>query len=401
MKILVFNTGSSSVKYQVFDAEKEKSLVKGLVEKVGEQGSRLTQSLNGDKTIALEIKKDVKDFNQAIELVKEALEHDSNIALDDINEIFAVGHRVVHGGEDFYKSTVIDEKVLAGIEKYSELAPLHNPANLAGIKACMKIFHNVPNIAVFDTAFHHTMEKRAYLYAIPYDLYENKGIRKYGFHGTSHRYVANRSAEMLDKDIKDLKIITCHLGNGASITAVDGGKSVDTSMGFTPLEGVIMGTRCGDLDPAVVFYLIEHEHMTLEEVNNLLNKKSGLVGISGVSNDIRSIKKSADNGNEHAKLALEMYAYRIEKYIGAFAVVMGGVDIIVFTAGVGENNPFIRKNICKNLGVLCVKIDDKENVSELEEKIISTEDSGTKVFVIPTNEELLIARDTYNIVKSF
>ncbi|MBU0744491.1 MAG: acetate kinase [Gammaproteobacteria bacterium] len=341
----------------------------------------------------------IPDFEFALSLIKDALEKDDKCCIKDIHEIKAVGHRVVHGGEEFTKSMVIDDKVLEGIERFIELAPLHNPANLAGIKACMAILPGVPNIAVFDTAFHSTMPKRACLYAIPYELYERKKIRKYGFHGTSHRYVAHRTAELLGKDEKDLKIITCHLGNGASITAVDGGKSVETSMGFTPLEGVIMGTRCGDLDPSVVFYLMETERMSIRQVKDLLNKQSGLLGVSGVSNDLRSVKAEADEGNKRADLAIKMFTYRIKKFIGAYVAVLNGVDAIAFTAGVGENNPFIRKIICGNLKYLGVDIDDSINESSVKEKIISTQKSKVDVLVVPTNEELMIARDTYNIVK--
>ncbi len=396
MNILVINAGSSSIKYQVFNAEEDVTLLKGLIERIGQPGSCLTQKVNGDISFSLDGPFD--DFESAFHGLKDAIILDPQSGISNIHDIKAVGHRVVHGGESFSTSICIDDKVIAGIEQNIMLAPLHNPANLSGIKASMALL-DVPNVAVFDTAFYVNMPKQAYLYGLPYHYYSEKKIRKYGFHGISHQYVADRAAALVKKDSHSLNVITCHLGNGASITAIKNGQAIDTSMGFTPLEGVLMGTRSGDIDPAVIFFLMQKEGLSLEEVNDLLNKKSGLLGVSGISNDIRDIKSAAEEGNEQARLALEVYAYRIRKYIGAFVAALEGVDVIVFTAGIGENNIFLWDMICQPLQYLDVFINQDAKLSPAHEKIITTPESTVKVCVIPTNEELMIARDTYKIVK--
>ena len=342
MKVLVINCGSSSLKYQLIDMVNEEALAQGLVERIGIEGSVLTQKVEGkDKYI---VKEEMKDHKDAIRLVLEALVDENNGVIKSMDEISAVGHRVVHGGEKYKESVVINDEVKANIEECFKLAPLHNPANMIGIKACEELMPNTPMVAVFDTAFHGTMPEDAYLYALPYELYEKDGIRKYGFHGTSHKYVSQTCAEVMGRDIKDLKIITCHLGNGASLCAVKNGVSVDTSMGFTPLEGVAMGTRCGNIDPAIVTFLMKEEGLSVDEVNDLLNKKSGVLGISGISSDFRDIEDAAFNkGNRRAQLALRIFEYKIRTTIGAYAAAMGGVDAIVFTAGVGENGPETRE----------------------------------------------------------
>ena len=397
MKALVFNCGSSSLKNQLFDMVIEEALAQGLVERIGIEGSVLTQKVEGkDKYI---VKEEMKDHKDAIRLVLEALVDENNGVIKSMDEISAVGHRVVHGGEKYKESVVINDEVKANIEECFKLAPLHNPANMIGIKACEELMPNTPMVAVFDTAFHGTMPEDAYLYALPYELYEKDGIRKYGFHGTSHKYVSQTCAEVMGRDIKDLKIITCHLGNGASLCAVKNGVSVDTSMGFTPLEGVAMGTRCGNIDPAIVTFLMKEEGLSVDEVNDLLNKKSGVLGISGISSDFRDIEDAAFNkGNRRAQLALRIFEYKIRTTIGAYAAAMGGVDAIVFTAGVGEKGPISRKAICEQLEFFGVKIDDEKNKIRGEEVEISSEDSRVKVYVVPTNEELMIARETMNIV---
>ncbi len=397
MKILVINAGSSSLKYQLIDMEQNDVLAKGVCERIGIEGSKLLhQPKNKDEVI---IEESMKTHSDAIRLVIAALVNDEHGVISSMNEIAAVGHRVVHGGEYFSDSVVIDERVKAVIDECSMLAPLHNPPNLIGINACEESMPNVPNVAVFDTAYHQTMPPRAYLYALPYELYEKYKIRKYGFHGTSHKYVANRAAKFLGKPIEELKIITCHLGNGSSVTAVKGGVSIDTSMGFTPLAGVIMGTRTGMIDPAIVPYLMENEGMSLKEVTDLLNKKSGVLGISGVSSDFRDIDAAADKGNERAQLALDMFAYSIKRYIGVYSVIMGGVDAVVFTAGIGENNTRIRENIMSNLEFMGIKIDLDKNSIRGKEIDISTLDATVKTLVIPTNEELMIALDTKKLLE--
>ena len=398
MKVLVINCGSSSLKYQLIDMATEESLAQGLVERIGIEGSVLTQKVEGkDKYI---VKEEMKDHKDAIRLVLEALVDENNGVIKSMDEISAVGHRVVHGGEKYKESVVINDEVKANIEECFKLAPLHNPANMIGIKACEELMPNTPMVAVFDTAFHGTMPEDAYLYALPYELYEKDGIRKYGFHGTSHKYVSQTCAEVMGRDIKDLKIITCHLGNGASLCAVKNGVSVDTSMGFTPLEGLAMGTRCGNIDPAIVTFLMKEEGLSVDEVNDLLNKKSGVLGISGISSDFRDIEDAAFNKDDRrAKLALKIFEYKIRTTIGAYAAAMGGVDAIVFTAGVGENGPETREKCLEGLEFLGVEIDREANNVRGKVREISKAGCKVKAFVIPTNEELVIARDTLELIK--
>ena len=398
MKVLVINCGSSSLKYQLIDMVNEEALAQGLVERIGLEGSVLTQKVEGkDKYI---VKEEMKDHKDAIRLVLEALVDENNGVIKSMAEISAVGHRVVHGGEKYKESVVINDEVKANIEECFKLAPLHNPANMIGIKACEELMPNTPMVAVFDTAFHGTMPEDAYLYALPYELYEKHGIRKYGFHGTSHKYVSQTCAEVMGRDIKDLKIITCHLGNGASLCAVKNGVSVDTSMGFTPLEGVAMGTRCGNIDPAIVTFLMKEEGLSVDEVNDLLNKKSGVLGISGISSDFRDIEDAAFNKDDRrAKLALKIFEYKIRTTIGAYAAAMGGVDAIVFTAGVGENGPETREKCLEGLEFLGVEIDREANNVRGKVREISKAGCKVKAFVIPTNEELVIARDTLELIK--
>ena len=398
MKVLVINCGSSSLKYQLIDMATEESLAQGLVERIGIEGSVLTQKVEGkDKYI---VKEQMKDHKDAIRLVLAALVDENNGVIKSMDEISAVGHRVVHGGEKYKESVVINDEVKANIEECFKLAPLHNPANMIGIKACEELMPNTPLVAVFDTAFHGTMPEDAYLYALPYELYEKHGIRKYGFHGTSHKYVSQTCAEVMGRDIKDLKIITCHLGNGASLCAVKNGVSVDTSMGFTPLEGLAMGTRCGNIDPAIVTFLMKEEGLSVDEVNDLLNKKSGVLGISGISSDFRDIEDAAFNKNDRrAKLALKIFEYKIRTTIGAYAAAMGGVDAIVFTAGVGENGPETREKCLEGLEFLGVEIDREANNVRGKVREISKAGCKVKAFVIPTNEELVIARDTLELIK--
>ena len=398
MKVLVINCGSSSLKYQLIDMATEESLAQGLVERIGIEGSVLTQKVEGkDKYI---VKEQMKDHKDAIRLVLAALVDENNGVIKSMDEISAVGHRVVHGGEKYKESVVINDEVKANIEECFKLAPLHNPANMIGIKACEELMPNTPMVAVFDTAFHGTMPEDAYLYALPYELYEKHGIRKYGFHGTSHKYVSQTCAEVMGRDIKDLKIITCHLGNGASLCAVKNGVSVDTSMGFTPLEGLAMGTRCGNIDPAIVTFLMKEEGLSVDEVNDLLNKKSGVLGISGISSDFRDIEDAAFNKDDRrAKLALKIFEYKIRSTIGAYAAAMGGVDAIVFTAGVGENGPETREKCLEGLEFLGVEIDREANNVRGKVREISKAGCKVKAFVIPTNEELVIARDTLELIK--
>lgn len=398
MKILVLNSGSSSIKYQLFNMENEEVLAKGVVERIGIDNSFLEHEYNNGQEVTIEA--EIPDHSKGIELVIDSLLDDDHGVLDSMQEINAVGHRVVHGGEKFASSTLIDEEVVEQIEEVSDLAPLHNPPNLAGIKVCTELLPETPQVGVFDTAFHQSMPEKAYMYAIPYKYYEKHDIRRYGFHGTSHKYVAKRVAEEMDQPIEDLKIITCHLGNGASVAAVDGGNSVDTSMGLTPLEGLVMGTRSGDLDPAIIPFLMNKEDLSADEIDNILNKKSGLLGLSGVSNDSRDIKEAAQDGNERAELAKDVFDYRVKKYIGAYAAALGDVDAIVFTAGIGENAKDVRKSIMEDMDFLGVKINDEANDVRGETREISTPDSNVKVFTIPTNEELVIARDTERIVKN-
>ena len=393
MKVLVINCGSSSLKYQLIDSDTEDVLAKGLVERIGIDGSVLTHRPAGKDKVVIETP--MEDHNIAVKLVIDALVDKNHGVISDLSEIGAVGHRVVHGGEKFDKAVLIDKGVKKDIEELSALAPLHNPANLIGINACEKNMPGVPQAAVFDTAFHQTMPKRAYMYGLPYEYYEKYKVRRYGFHGTSHDYVSARAAELIGRDRKELRIVVCHLGNGASISAVKNGKCMDTSMGLTPLEGLIMGTRSGDLDPAILEYIGEKEGLSAAEVNTVLNKKSGILGLSGgVSSDFRDIAAAIDAGNEKAKTALETYNYRVAKYIASYAVAMQGIDVIAFTAGVGENNYDVRSAVCDHLAFMGVKVDKEKFKTHGEEVIASTKDSAITVMVVPTNEELAIARQT-------
>ena len=398
MKILVLNCGSSSLKYQLIDMENEAVLCIGLVERIGIEGSILTQKKDGVEGKYIK-EQQMKDHQDAIKLVLEGVLDSTYGGVKDMAEIDAVGHRVVHGGEKFASSVIITEEVEEAMRKCSELAPLHNPANLMGIDAIKAVLPGVPNVGVFDTAFHQTMPASSYLYGLPHRLYTEYGVRRYGFHGTSHKYVSQRAAAMLGKDIADLKIITCHLGNGASIAAVDGGKVVDTSMGLTPLEGLIMGTRCGDIDPAIIPFIMKKENLDADGVDKLMNKESGVYGMTGISSDFRDICDAAAEGNQQAIDALDAYHKRVKKYIGAYAAEMNGVDAIVFTAGLGENGIEDRLAIASNLEVLGVKMDAEANNVRGKETVISAADSKVKVLLIPTNEELMIARDTLELVK--
>ena len=396
MNVLVINCGSSSLKYQLINSDTEAVLAKGLCERIGIDGRLVYQKTGLDKEIT---EAAMPTHKQAIQLVLDALVNPSTGAIADLSEIEAVGHRVVHGGEKFATSTVLTDEVIAAIEDCNDLAPLHNPANLIGIRACQELMPNVPMVAVFDTAFHQTMPDIAYMYGLPYEYYEKYGVRRYGFHGTSHSFVSKRAAEIVGKNYEDLKIIVCHLGNGASICAVDGGKSVDTSMGLTPLEGLIMGTRSGDVDPSILEFIAEKEDLTLSQVMNVLNKKSGVEGLSGVSSDFRDIEAAAKEGNKRAALAQQTFAYRVIKYVGAYAAAMNGVDVICFTAGLGENDCKIREMVMKNLGYLGVQVNAEVNNSTRgKEAIISTADSKVTCIAIPTNEELAICRETVALV---
>lgn len=397
MKIFVVNCGSSSIKYQLFDIEKEIVLAKGLVERIGMEGSTLKHTPNGKYTV--DIPAEIPNHSEGIKMVVNVLTNAEYGVIKDMSEIDAIGHRVVHGGERFTDSVLITQDVLSGIEACSEIAPLHNPPNLDGIRACMDLMSNKPQVAVFDTAFHQTMPKVAYLYGLPYELYVKYGLRRYGFHGTSHKYVAQVAAEMMDEHMTDLRIITCHLGNGASIAAIKYGKSVDTSMGFTPLEGLIMGTRSGEIDPAIIPFLMDKENMTTAQIDDYLNRRSGILGISGLSSDFRDLESAANRGDERSQLAIDLFAYKVKKYIGGYVAAMGGVDAIVFTAGLGENSPFMRDKICNGLEFLGTRIDPEKNKVRGIAKEISMKRASVKIFTIPTNEELVIARDTYNICK--
>ena len=396
MNILVINCGSSSLKYQLINSDSEAVLAKGLCERIGIDGSRITYQPEGGEKIVKE--SPMPTHTQAIQLVLEALTDSTTGVIKRLDEGGAVGHRVVHGGEAFTSSTRITEETIAAIEACNDLAPLHNPANLIGIRACQELMPNTPMVAVFDTAFHQTMPEKAYLYGLPYEYYEKYKVRRYGFHGTSHSYVSKRAAEFLGKPYDNLKTIVCHLGNGSSISAVKNGESVDTSMGLTPLEGLVMGTRSGDIDPGVMQFLMHKENMDIDEMLNVLNKKSGVYGMSGVSSDFRDIENAANEGNKRAETALESFVYRVAKYVGAYAAAMGGVDAIAFTAGVGENDKITRKKVCDYLGFLGITIDDEANAKRGEEIVISTPDSKVSVLVIPTNEELAIARETLALV---
>ncbi len=397
MKILVINCGSSSLKYQLIDSQSEEVLAKGLCERIGISGSAITHQPAGGEKIKTEVP--MEDHTQAVRYVVEKLTDPAVGVIKSMEEIDAVGHRIVHGGEKFASSVILDEEVLKTIEECNDLAPLHNPANLIGINSCRAIMPSVPMVGVFDTAFHQTMPAKAYLYGLPLEYYKKHQIRRYGFHGTSHAFVSKRTAEILGRDLKDLKIIVCHLGNGASVSAVAGGKSVDTSMGLTPLEGLIMGTRSGDLDPAIITFLAEKENISEKEVVDICNKKSGVLGLSdGLSSDFRDLAEAAEAGNEAAETALETYAYRVGKYIGAYAAAMNGVDAIVFTAGAGENNAQVRARIGQYIGFLGTNINPERNKIRGEEVILSDEGSRVVTMVVPTNEELAIARETECLV---
>ena len=396
MKVLVINCGSSSLKYQLIDSVTEVALAVGLCERIGIDG-RLNHTPNGGEKVVIE--QAMPDHEVAIRMVLDALTNENYGVVKNLDEIDAIGHRLVHGGEKFTKSVIIDDEVIAGVEECSPLAPLHNPANLIGVRACQAIMPGVPNIGVFDTAFHQTMEPVAYMYGLPYEYYEKYKVRRYGFHGTSHSFVSKRAIQMLNLDPDNSKIIVCHLGNGSSISAVKNGKVVDTSMGMTPMEGLVMGTRCGDMDPTIVEYLAHSLNKSLEEVMVILNKKSGVLGISGVSSDFRDLDKASNEGNERAKLAVEVFSYRTAKYIGSYIAAMNGVDAIVFTAGLGENNIVVREQILNHFGYMGITLDKEANQIRGEEKIISTPDSKVTVAVIPTNEELAIAHETVALLK--
>ena len=396
MKILVLNSGSSSLKYQVIDTETGEMLVKGYYERIGQVGAFLTHKVNGEKH---HFEHPAKNHEKAIQFVMKRLTSDHYGVFKSLDELDAIGHRVVHGGEQFKDAVLITDEVIQEIKENAMLAPLHNPAAILGIEACQKVVPNKPMVAVFDTAFHQTISKEKYIYPIPYEYYEKYHVRKYGFHGTSHQYVANRVAEILGKDIKELKIVNCHLGQGASICAIKNGESVETSMGLTPLGGIPMGTRSGDLDPSVVTYLMKKEELDADDVEEVLNRESGILGLSGVSADFRDIEAEALAGGKHAKLALDAYHYSIAGYIAKCAVAMGGIDVLTFTAGVGEKSPYSRSEICKQLGIFGVEISGKANLVKGEEAEISSPNSKVKVLVIPTNEELMIAQETAKLVK--
>lgn len=396
MNVLVINCGSSSLKYQVINSGTEGVLAKGLCERIGIDGRLVYEPAGGEKEIT---EAAMPTHKQAIQMVIDALMNEKTGVIKSLDEIGAVGHRIVHGGEKFAASAIITDEMIQAVEECSDLAPLHNPANLIGVRACQELMPQTPMVGVFDTAFHQTMPKEAYLYGVPYEYYEKYAVRKYGFHGTSHSYVSKRAAVILDKPYESLKTIVCHLGNGASICAVQNGQSVDTSMGLSPLEGLVMGTRSGDIDPSAVEYIAKKEGLDLAGVINVLNKKSGVMGLSGVSSDFRDLEAAEKAGNERAAIAQQVFNYRVLKYIGAYTAAMNGVDCICFTAGLGENNGVIRKQICDHLAYLGIQIDDEANSKRGEEIVISTPDSKVKVLVIPTNEELAIARETVALVK--
>lgn len=399
MTILVLNCGSSSVKYQVINGSTRQWLLKGSISRIGEEHSEIWQQRNTGGQV--KFYKVIKNHEQAIAQILEGLLNKATGVIQDVSELFAVGHRVVHGGEYFSQPTLITDEVIQRIEECSQLAPLHNPPQLEGIRACRKLLPAIPQVAVFDTAFHQTMPKTAYLYGIPYKYYERYKIRRYGFHGTSHYYVAHRAAKLVGKPIMDLKIITCHLGNGCSMAAVKAGKCIDTSMGFTPLEGLLMGTRAGDMDPSVAFFLMRRENLSLDQIDNLLNKESGLKGLSENSNNMMKILEGIEQGDQKSQIAFDIFCYRIKKYIGAYAAAMGGLDVLVFTAGIGENSALVRSKSCEGLSFLGIELDPYENTrAKAEEKRISKKDARVLTWVIPTNEELVIAEETLNVVYS-
>ncbi len=396
MKVLVINCGSSSLKYQLIDSTTEKALAVGICERIGQEAAYLKHTPNGGDKVVIE--KHMENHQDAIKLVLDALTNEKHGVIASLNEIGAVGHRVVHGGEKFATSTIIDDEVIAGIEACNDLAPLHNPANLIGIRACKNLMPGVPMVAVFDTSFHQTMPPKAYLYGLPQAYYDNYKIRKYGFHGTSHSFVSKRAAEFCGLDINNSKIIVCHLGNGASISAVLNGKSVDTSMGFTPLAGLVMGTRSGDIDPSIIDFIAKKENKTIDQIMNVLNKESGIQGMSSVSSDFRDINDAMDIGNQSAIVAFDVFTYRVAKYIGSYVAAMNGVDAIAFTAGVGENDWRVREWVCQYLGYLGITIDLATNCTKSKEVMLTTPSSKVKVCIIPTNEELAIARETVTLL---
>ncbi len=402
MKILVINCGSSSLRFQLINMENEEVLSKGICDRIGLEGSFMKcKHINQDE---ITINQEISNHTSAVQLVLKCIADPRNMIIKSLDEISAVGHRVVHGGEFFHDSVLIDHKVLDAIEQCSRLAPLHNPSNIIGIKACRELLPSAPMVAVFDTAFHQTMPDYAYIYPIPYEMYGKHKIRKYGFHGISHRYIAAKTSEIMQAPLEQLKIISCHLGGGASICAINKGKSVDTSMGFTPLEGLMMGTRSGTIDPAIIPYLMENEQLGIKEINNILNKKSGILGVSGVSSDFRDIQKAAYQDNERAKLTIDMFCYRIKKFIGEYMAVLDGADAIIFTAGIGEHDWRVRQKSLENLDCMGIIVDEEQNKNAVDRTLehkeieITHRDSRTRVFVIHTNEELMIARDTYKVV---
>ena len=398
MKILVINCGSSSLKFQLLDMTDESLLASGLVERIGIEGSRMVLKTTDGQKHNIEVP--MKDHADALQVVLGGLVDKKYDIIADLKEIEAVGHRVVHGGEKYASSVLIDEAVLEGIRACNDLAPLHNPANLLGIEAIRQLMPGVPNVGVFDTAFHQSMSKEAFLYALPYELYEKYGVRRYGFHGTSHKYVAAHAAEFLGKPLEELKIVTCHLGNGASVTAVKGGQSIDTSMGLTPLEGLVMGTRCGDIDPAIIGFVMDKTGQDIKALDNLMNKKSGILGISGVSSDFRDVETAALEGNERCETALKVFRRRVSKYIAGYAAMLGGLDAIVFTGGLGENSASDRAEICAPLAFMGVQIDEQRNNVRGKDTLVSSDQSAVSVLLIPTNEELAIARDTKALTRA-
>ena len=395
MKILIVNAGSSSLKYQLINMDNEATIAQGMIERIGIEGGKLTQKANGEKRV---IMSDMKDHLDAVAMMIQVLTDKDYGVITSMDEVGAVGHRVVQGGELFTASAVINDEVIAAIEKNVQLAPLHNPANLMGIYACQKIMPNTPMVAVFDTAFHQTMPPKSYLYGVPMEYYERLRVRRYGFHGTSHRYVSQRAAEILGRPIEELRLVTCHLGNGSSMAAVQFGKSVDTSMGMTPLEGVIMGTRSGNVDPAVLQFIMNHENLDINQMLDILNKQSGFLGISGISSDMRDVEEAAAKGDRNAQISIDMLYQGIKKYIAAYAAVMGGVDAVIFTAGIGENGWELREGVLEIMEFLGIKFDKEKNKVRGKEIEISTPDSKVKVLVVPTNEEIVIARDTLALV---
>lgn len=397
MKILIINCGSSSLKYQVMDMSNETIIGKGLVERIGIEGSRIVHKVKGADDYIVEAP--MANHKEAIKYVFEALVHEKYGVIKSLDEISGIGHRVLHGGEKLTQTVLVTEEVKEIIKENIKFGPLHNPGNLMGIEACEEIAPGKPNVAVFDTAFHQTMPDYAYMYAIPYEYYEKYAIRKYGFHGTSHKYIASRLPEVMGVEKEKINFVNCHLGNGSSLAAIKAGKCYDTTMGLTPLEGLVMGTRSGDLDPTVMTFLMDQENLTAQEINQMLNKKSGVLGVSGLSSDFRDLEEAADNGNKRAKLALDMFIFRVKRFLGAYMAELDGCDAIVFTGGIGENSATMRAAICENLEHLGVKIDLEKNNVRGKEQLISTEDSKVKVYVIPTNEEVMIARDTLGLIK--